>query len=126
MEGQAFLLVRSGVDDFLKKIYEEVLFTANISKTSITRSHTNSIVSCYQYKGNYIKGLFQLGRPMSSTIIVDNISLSYYFQPNNGVPVTTWTNDPSDRELETVCAFLTACNHTGCQGVMLDRSLIST
>ncbi|KIK94189.1 hypothetical protein PAXRUDRAFT_33653 [Paxillus rubicundulus Ve08.2h10] len=127
---------RPGVDAFLQKmgeVYEVVVFTASLSryadpvvnKLDIHHaiSHRLYRESCYPYKGNYIKDLSRLGRPMSSIIIVDNIPLSYYFQPNNGIPVNTWTSDPTDMELETLSIFLTdLATVLDVRGV-LDRSL---
>ncbi|KAF8845084.1 NIF-domain-containing protein [Paxillus ammoniavirescens] len=127
---------RPGVDAFLQKmgeIYEVVVFTASISQYAdpvISKldvhhaiSHRLYRESCYPYKGNYIKDLSRLGRPMSSVIIVDNIALSYYFQPNNGIPVNTWTNDPTDTELETLSVFLTDLATVPDVRGVLDRSL---
>lgn len=55
--------------------------------------------SCYNHKGNYVKDLSQLGRPIGETIIIDNSPASYIFHPNNAVPVSSWFNDPHDTEL---------------------------
>jgi len=76
--------------------------------------------SCYNHKGNYVKvsnaaqpfsshdqDLSQLGREMSTCIIIDNSPASYIFHPNNAVPVSTWFNDPHDTELTDLCPFLT-------------------
>lgn len=74
--------------------------------------------SCYNHKGNYVKvrsrlvgpneqDLSQLGRDMSTCIIIDNSPASYIFHPNNAVPVSTWFNDPHDTELTDLCPFLT-------------------
>ncbi|KIJ65609.1 hypothetical protein HYDPIDRAFT_88462 [Hydnomerulius pinastri MD-312] len=111
---------RPGVDNFLLtmgELYEVVVFTASIreyadpviNKLDIHHaiSHRLYRENCYKYKGNYIKDLSQLGRPMSDIVIVDNLSSSYYFQPNNGIPVDTWTDNPTDTELDTLCGILT-------------------
>ena len=62
--------------------------------------------SCYNHKGNYVKDLSQLGRPIADTIILDNSPASYIFHPNNAVPVSSWFNDPHDAELTDLIPFL--------------------
>jgi hypothetical protein len=49
--------------------------------------------SCYNHKGNYVKDLSQLGRPIGQTIIIDNSPASYIFHPKNALPVSSWFND---------------------------------
>ncbi|KAF9263426.1 NIF-domain-containing protein [Marasmius fiardii PR-910] len=113
------VLKRPGVDLFLKemgRIYEVVVFTASLSKyadpvldqldTSKVVAHRLFRESCYSHKGNYVKDLSQLGRPLSSTIILDNSPASYIFHPNNAVPVSSWFNDPHDAELPDLIPFL--------------------
>ncbi|KAI6040330.1 NIF-domain-containing protein [Pisolithus marmoratus] len=114
-----YVIKRPGVDNFLKRmgeIYEVVVFTASLSKYAdpvldkldIHRvvSHRLFRESCYNHKGNYVKDLSQLGRPISDTIIIDNSPASYIFHPNNAVPVSSWFNDPHDTELTDLCPFL--------------------
>lgn len=69
-------------------------------------SHRLFRESCYNHKGNYVKDLSQLGRPIEDTIILDNSPASYIFHPNNAVPVSSWFNDPHDTELTDLCPFL--------------------
>ncbi|KAG1732265.1 NIF-domain-containing protein [Suillus paluster] len=113
------VIKRPGVDDFLKKmgeIYEVVVFTASVSKFADpvldkldvhqAVSHRLFRESCYNHKGNYVKDLSQLGRPLAGTIILDNCPASYIFHPSNAVPVSSWFNDPHDTELTDLCTFL--------------------
>ncbi|KAJ7072386.1 NIF-domain-containing protein [Mycena amicta] len=113
------VLKRPGVDDFLKKmgeIYEIVVFTASLSKYAdpvLDKLDTHRVVahrlfreSCFSHKGNYVKDLSQLGRPIADTIILDNSPASYIFHPNNAVPVSSWFNDPHDVELTDLVPFL--------------------
>ncbi|EIM82834.1 NIF-domain-containing protein [Stereum hirsutum FP-91666 SS1] len=115
-----YVIKRPGVDNFLKKmgeIYEIVVFTASLSKYAdpvldkldIHRVVTHRLFreSCYNHRGNYVKDLSQLGRPIADTIILDNSPASYIFHPNNAVPVSSWFNDPHDTELTDLCPFLT-------------------
>jgi len=114
-----YVIKRPGVDAFLKKmgeLYEVVVFTASLSKYAdpvLDKLDVHKVVthrlfreSCYNHKGNYVKDLSQLGRPMKDTIILDNSPASYIFHPNNAVPVTSWFNDPHDTELTDLTAFL--------------------
>ncbi|KAJ7084323.1 NIF-domain-containing protein [Mycena belliarum] len=113
------VLKRPGVDDFLKRmgeIYEVVIFTASLSKYAdpvLDKLDTHQVVahrlfreSCFSHKGNYVKDLSQLGRPIADTIILDNSPASYIFHPNNAVPVSSWFNDPHDVELTDLIPFL--------------------
>ncbi|KAF8894895.1 HAD-like domain-containing protein [Gymnopilus junonius] len=113
------VLKRPGVDDFLKQmgeIYEIVVFTASLSKYAdpvLDKLDIHHVVahrlfreSCYNHKGNYVKDLSQLGRPIADTIILDNSPASYIFHPNNAVPVSSWFNDPHDAELTDLIPFL--------------------
>ncbi|KAG1895504.1 HAD-like domain-containing protein [Suillus fuscotomentosus] len=114
-----YVIKRPGVDNFLKKmgeIYEVVVFTASLSKYAdpvLDKLDIHQVVShrlfresCYNHKGNYVKDLSQLGRPIADTIILDNSPASYIFHPNNAVPVSSWFNDPHDTELTDLCPFL--------------------
>ncbi|THH00754.1 hypothetical protein EW026_g1825 [Hermanssonia centrifuga] len=114
-----YVLKRPGVDNFLKKmgeLYEVVVFTASLSKYAdpvldrldpgMTVAHRLFRESCYNHRGNYVKDLSQLGRPISDTIILDNSPASYIFHPHNAVPVSSWFNDPHDTELTDLCPFL--------------------
>ncbi|KAA1116494.1 hypothetical protein PGT21_015928 [Puccinia graminis f. sp. tritici] len=114
------VIKRPGVDEFMRKmgeIYEVVVFTASLSKYAdpvLDMLDIHHVVkhrlfreSCYNHKGNYVKDLSQLGRPISDTIIIDNSPASYVFHPNNAVPVSSWFNDPHDTELTDLAAFLT-------------------
>ncbi|TRM69569.1 HAD-like domain-containing protein [Schizophyllum amplum] len=113
------VLKRPGVDNFLKRmgeLYEVVVFTASLSKYAdpvldkldIHHAVTHRLFreSCYSHRGNYVKDLSQLGRPVADTIILDNSPASYIFHPNNAVPVSSWFNDPHDAELTDLVPFL--------------------
>ncbi|GAA5991772.1 hypothetical protein JCM10908_001134 [Rhodotorula pacifica] len=114
-----YVIKRPGVDAFLKamgEIYEVVVFTASLSKYAdpvLDHLDIHRVVkhrlfreSCYNNKGNYVKDLSQLGRPISESIIIDNSPASYVFHPNNAVPISSWFNDPHDTELTDLIPFL--------------------
>jgi CTD small phosphatase-like protein 2 len=54
----------------------------------------------------YIKDLSALGRDLSKTMIVDNIPQNFLLQPDNGVAIRTWTDDPSDTALAELAPLL--------------------
>ncbi|KAI0786734.1 HAD-like domain-containing protein [Abortiporus biennis] len=121
-----YVLKRPGVDTFLKKmgeLYEIVVFTASLSKYADpvldrldpdrTVAHRLFRESCYNHRGNYVKDLSQLGRPIGDTIILDNSPASYIFHPHNAVPVSSWFSDIHDTELGDMCAFLADLSVSG-------------
>ncbi|KAI0730314.1 NIF-domain-containing protein [Fomitopsis betulina] len=121
-----YVLKRPGVDRFLEQmgeIYEVVVFTASLSKyadpvldrldPSGSVAHRLFRESCYNHRGNYVKDLSLLGRPIEDTIIIDNSPASYIFHPNNAVPVSSWFNDPHDTELNDLCPFLADLGQCG-------------
>ncbi|TCD62025.1 hypothetical protein EIP91_007543 [Steccherinum ochraceum] len=121
-----YVLKRPGVDNFLKKmgeLYEVVVFTASLSKYAdpvLDRLDPDHSVahrlfreSCYNHRGNYVKDLSQLGRPIGNTIILDNSPASYIFHPHNAVPVSSWFSDVHDTELGDMAPFLADLCDTG-------------
>ncbi|RKO97858.1 hypothetical protein CXG81DRAFT_15550 [Caulochytrium protostelioides] len=114
-----YVLKRPGVDAFLERLgsqFEIVVFTASVAKYAdpvldmLDRygvvHHRLFRESCIHHKGNYVKDLSQLGRPIEDVIIIDNSPASYIFHPMNAIPITTWFNDPNDRELLDLIPFL--------------------
>ena len=53
-----------------------------------------------------MKDLSKLGRNLAKTIIIDNISENFMAQPDNGIHIRGWYNDPHDRELDKLTPFL--------------------
>ncbi|KAI9594744.1 HAD-like domain-containing protein [Syncephalis fuscata] len=114
-----YVLKRPGVDEFMRRMgehFEIVVFTASLSKYAdpvLDLLDKHKVVhhrlfreSCYNYKGNYVKDLSQLGRDLRHTIIIDNSPASYILHPTNAVPITSWFNDPHDTELLDMIPFL--------------------
>jgi len=56
--------------------------------------------SCQPSCGIYIKDLDKLGRDIRKTLIVDNIAENFDMQPDNGIHIISWYNDPRDSELQ--------------------------
>lgn len=97
--------------------YEIVVYTASLNKyadplldlldprkTIRTRLFRES---CVYYEGNYVKDLSLLNRDLSQAIIVDNSPSSYLFHPENAIDCSSFIDDPQDRELCQIAAFLT-------------------
>jgi RNA polymerase II subunit A small phosphatase-like protein len=114
-----YVIKRPGVDKFLKRvgeIFEVVVFTASVSRygdplLNILDSHKSVHHrlfrdSCYNYQGNYIKNLSQMGRPLQDLIIIDNSPASYIFHPQHAVPISSWFSDSHDCELTDLLPFL--------------------
>jgi len=110
---------RPGVDEFLiemAKHYEIVIYTASLNKYADplldlldpkkTIRHRLFRESCVYYEGNYVKDLSLLDRDLSQSIIVDNSPASYIFHPSNAIDCGSYIDDPRDRELDQIGAFL--------------------
>ena len=59
------------------------------------------------FEGNgYAKDLSKLGRDLSKVIIVDNIAENFRLQPDNGIFIKTWYEDPEDTALMELAPLL--------------------
>jgi RNA polymerase II subunit A small phosphatase-like protein len=113
------VMVRPGVKELLEKmekLYEIVIFTASVSKYAdplldiidkhgycphrLFREH------CSFMNTIFVKDLKRLGRDLKDIIIVDNSPLCYSLHPENGLPILTWFEDKSDRELYKIVPIL--------------------
>lgn len=114
-----YVIKRPGVDEFLRRVgelYEVVVFTASVSrygdplldKLDINKAihHRLFREACYNYEGNYIKNLSQIGRPLSDIIILDNSPASYIFHPQHAIPISSWFSDTHDNELLDIIPLL--------------------
>ena len=114
-----YVIKRPGVDEFLKRvgeIYEVVVFTASVSRYGDplldildkhrTIHHRLFRDACYNYEGNYVKNLSQIGRPLSEIIILDNSPASYIFHPQHAIPISSWFSDTHDIELLNIISLL--------------------
>ena len=54
----------------------------------------------------FVKDMQRVGRPLQNVIIIDKSPNSYQFQPENGIPCTSWYDDPQDNELMTFAPAL--------------------
>ena len=103
---------RPGAEYFLQQMaqhFEVVIFTASLSKYAdplmnmmdpngystarLFREH------CAFVNGVFTKDMSQIGRNMKDAIIIDNSPTSYMLQPECGLPIVSWYDDPHDRAL---------------------------
>ena len=54
---------------------------------------------CTYMNNSFVKDLTRLGRPMKDVIILDNSPVAYMLQPENALPIVSWYDDMSDKEL---------------------------
>lgn len=133
-----YVIKRPGVDEFLEKVgkwFEVVVFTASVlkygdpllDKLDIYHSVHHRLFrdSCYNYQGNFIKNLSQLGRPLTDSIIIDNSPASYIFHPQHSIPISSWFSDTHDNELLDLLPFLEDISKSNVDdvGLVLDISL---
>ena len=62
--------------------------------------------ACLPYQETYLKDLTRLGRDLSKCVLVDNSPHTFAFQLDNGIPIKTWLEDPTDQELPVLAHFL--------------------
>eukprot|EP00934_Nitzschia_sp_Nitz4_P000064 Nitzschia sp. Nitz4//scaffold34_size148208//14549//16311//NITZ4_002958-RA/size148208-snap-gene-0.205-mRNA-1//1//CDS//3329548729//64//frame0 len=114
-----YVMKRPGVDEFLlemAKHYEIVIYTASLNKYAdplLDLLDPHQVIryrlfreSCVFYQGNYVKDLSLLDRKLEDTIIIDNSPSSYLFHPENAIDCSSFIDDPRDRELDQIGAFL--------------------
>lgn len=116
---QVYVLKRPGVDEFMRRVgemYEVVVFTASLAKYAdpvLDLLDKHKVIrfrlfreACCNHKGNYVKDLGIIGRPLKDTIIIDNSPASYLFNPENAVPIESWFDDPNDNDLIELLPYL--------------------
>ncbi|CUM66452.1 uncharacterized protein PRCAT00004116001 [Priceomyces carsonii] len=133
-----YVIKRPGVDEFLRKVgqlFEVVVFTASVLKYGdplLDKLDLDKCVhhrlfrdSCYNYQGNFIKNLSQIGRPLADTIIIDNSPASYIFHPQHAIPISSWFSDTHDNELIDLLPFLEDISQSNVDdvGLVLDITI---
>ena len=112
-------LVRPGAIEFLEKmseIFEIVIFTASLRlyalpiinfidkknkcEFKLFREH------CSILNNGFIKDLKKLSRDLNNLILLDNNPKCYFLNKENGIPIKTWIDDLSDKELLKITPYL--------------------
>mmetsp|Transcript_6576 Transcript_6576/g.13319 ORF Transcript_6576/g.13319 Transcript_6576/m.13319 type:complete len:366 (-) Transcript_6576:335-1432(-) len=62
--------------------------------------------SCLFMRGYYLKDLQRLERPLNRIVLVDNNAFCFLPQLSNGVPISSWYDDPNDTALSVLATFL--------------------
>lgn len=118
--GSSQFLIRPYAQYFLKKMsnyYEIIVFTAAMQDYAdyiLDRMDTTNCISHRLYRKHtnlqnnvYHKDLSRIGRNLSRTIIVDNNAENFQLQPDNGIYIKSWYDDPKDTALKRLCPLLT-------------------
>ncbi|XP_010655625.1 uncharacterized protein LOC100258847 isoform X3 [Vitis vinifera] len=69
-------------------------------------SHRAYRESCIFSDGSYTKDLTVLGIDLAKVAIIDNSPQVFQLQVNNGIPIKSWFDDPSDHALISLLPFL--------------------
>ncbi|GFE53036.1 Dullard-like phosphatase domain containing protein [Babesia ovis] len=98
------------------RMFEVVIFTA------ATSDYANPVIDlldcerriharlfrehCTIWNGCFIKDLELFDRDSKDIVIIDNTPSSYFLQPHNAIPISSWYGSRSDRELVLLLPFL--------------------
>ena len=117
--GDDHVLYRPFAQKFVEEIakyYEIVIFTAaqqDYADYILDRLDTTKAISHRLYRrhtiendGVYQKDLSKIGRDLSKTLIVDNSAENFQLQPDNGIYIKSWYDDPNDRALLQLAPLL--------------------
>ncbi|KAH6561767.1 hypothetical protein BASA50_009064 [Batrachochytrium salamandrivorans] len=117
-----YVYKRPHVDLFLRKAaewFKIVIFTASMpeyadpvidwldsTRTIVAKRYFRQ--SCTCVSGTFTKNLGIVESDLSQVCLVDNAPLSYSLNPDNGIPIDTWIDDPNDEALLDLLPFLDA------------------
>lgn len=123
-DGTSQFLIRPYAQSFLKEVskcYELIIFTAALKDYAdfiLDRLDTEGCIShrLYRYhcsfsENVYHKDLSKIGRPLDKILIVDNNAENFQQQPDNGIYIKSWYNDPNDEALKRLTPLLTDIVH---------------
>ncbi|KAM5587779.1 hypothetical protein ABKV19_006296 [Rosa sericea] len=119
-EHMVYVKQRPYLQTFLERVaemFEVVIFTASQSiyakqlldildpyRKFISRRVYRE--SCIFADGSYTKDLTVLGVDLAKVAIIDNTPQVFRLQVNNGIPIKSWFDDPSDSALISLLPFL--------------------
>lgn len=120
MDGVGNYDIRPGMHDFLERMnhlgYELVIFTAatqDYADWVIDQIDPGRLIHHRIYRQHalpwgpiFVKDLSRLGRELDRTLIIDNVQENFMLQPNNGIFILTWYDDPQDTALSALTPLL--------------------
>lgn len=111
---------RPGLDKFLKLMserYETIAYTAALeeyAKPLLDWLDPNGTIfrhrlyrdSCLFIRGYYVKDLQKVNRSLKRAVLVDNNAFCFLPQLSNGIPISSFYDDPSDNALSVLTTYL--------------------
>eukprot|EP00516_Mucochytrium_quahogii_P001818 CAMPEP_0203759114 /NCGR_PEP_ID=MMETSP0098-20131031/12048_1 /ASSEMBLY_ACC=CAM_ASM_000208 /TAXON_ID=96639 /ORGANISM=" , Strain NY0313808BC1" /LENGTH=282 /DNA_ID=CAMNT_0050651871 /DNA_START=214 /DNA_END=1062 /DNA_ORIENTATION=+ len=111
---------RPGLDKFLRHMsenYETLAYTAGLEEYAkplldwldpdgTVFRHRLYRDSCLFMRGYYLKDLQKVNRPLNRTVLVDNNAFCFLPQLGNGIPISSFYDDPNDSALSVLTTFL--------------------
>lgn len=106
----------------MSAFYELVVFTAAMQDYAdwvLDTLDTDKLIRHRLYRQHtrrtnhvFIKDLSFLGRDLSRVVIVDNVAANFQNQPENGIEIRSWYDDPHDNALAELTPILKQiCSH---------------
>ena len=125
---EGYVRLRPFLFGFLEEVsqsYELIIFTSS------TEAYANSVIEAIEHDKKYfdyvfyrqhtiivgndfVKDLTRIGRPLNSTIIIDNTPQNFRFQKENGISIKPfWGQDSNDKTLYDLMPILLDIAQTG-------------
>ena len=125
---EGYVRLRPFLFGFLEEVsqsYELIIFTSS------TEAYANSVIEAIEHDKKYfdyvfyrqhtiivgndfVKDLTRIGRPLNSTIIIDNTPQNFRFQKENGISIKPfWGQDSTDKTLYDLMPILLDIAQTG-------------
>ncbi|CAE8591397.1 unnamed protein product, partial [Polarella glacialis] len=112
--------IRPGMHDFLTRMhqlgYEIVIFTAatqDYADWVIDQIDPTGLIHHRLYRQHalpwgpiFVKDMSKLGRNLDTTLMIDNVQENFMLQPNHGIFIYTWYDDPEDTALYALTPLL--------------------
>jgi Dullard-like phosphatase family protein len=97
------IVFTAGSEEYASPILDDLDPNKTIFRHRLFRQHC-----AFKCGANFVKDLRILNRDMQKVVLVDNNPYSFLVQPNNGIPISSFIDDPSDKALVTLFDFLLA------------------